>query len=240
MQRRGLVLSFNNAIKGIFHAFRTQNSMKIHLLAAAIVIVFGLFMNLESIDIILLSFAIFLVLITEMFNTAIEYITNMITDSYHPLAMRVKDIGAGAVLFATINAIVVGYVVFYLRQTVRRQYVLPVIRRVQQVPEYMAVVSLVIVLIVVIVAKARSRKGTFLEGGVPSGHTALAFSISTLTWLISRSIPLGLATSMLAFMVGESRVRAGIHTWFEMIMGALLGLFVTIVLFQLLSRAMMF
>ena len=61
----------------------------------------------------MLIFAISLVLICEMLNTAAEYIMNLVQDTYHPLAKIIKDIGAGAVLFSSINAVAVGYLVFF-------------------------------------------------------------------------------------------------------------------------------
>ena len=101
-KRDSLFMSFNRALKGIFHVFKTQRNMRIHLLIALVILVISIFLNLDRKEVIILSFTIFLVLITEMLNTAVELAVNLITDKFHPLAKTVKDITAGAVLFASI------------------------------------------------------------------------------------------------------------------------------------------
>jgi diacylglycerol kinase len=50
--------------------------------------------------------------ITEALNTAIECLTDLVSPEFHPLAGKVKDISAGAVLIAAIGAAVVGAVIF--------------------------------------------------------------------------------------------------------------------------------
>ncbi len=54
-----------------------------------------------------------LVLVAEMFNTAIEAVVDMVTQTYHPLAKFAKDIATGAVLITTLNALAVGFLLFF-------------------------------------------------------------------------------------------------------------------------------
>ena len=70
-------------------------------------------LKLDRLEMLILFFAISLVVICEMFNTAIEKTIDMVTDEYHPLAKIAKDVAAGGVLIAALNSVVVGYMIFY-------------------------------------------------------------------------------------------------------------------------------
>jgi len=228
-----LIISFNRAVKGIFYVFKTQRNMRIHLIIAFVVLAVSLFLNLDKKEVIILCFTIILVLITEMFNTAVELGINLITDKFHPLAKTVKDIAAGAVLFASLNAILVGYLIFFRKEYMGYHFASSIFVRIQNSPEYIAAVCLAAILLLVISGKAYSKRGAPLRGGMPSGHTAFAFALSTACAFISKSIVLGILTLILAVMVGESRVRSGIHTKWEVFIGGLIGVIVTILIFQI-------
>ncbi len=233
MKRRKIWESFNYAIEGIIYVLKTQKSMRIHLLLAASVLILSLFLHLEKAEVIILAFAIVLVLITEMFNTALELVVNLITDTYHPLARISKDIAAGAVFFASANAVVVGYLVLFKKYL--RPDMAPVLARVKESPEYITFVCLAIVFIFVIIMKSYSGRGTPMHGGLPSGHSAMAFAICTATAFISQNVLLTLLIFILAFILGQSRVSSGVHSWWEVFVGALLGIFVTTLIFQVFS-----
>ena len=103
-KRQGLVQAFNAAIEGILYTFKSERNMKIHYLLAVIVLVASLFFDLSKVEMILLIFAISLVVISEMFNTAIEKTIDMVTDTYHPLAKIAKDCASAAVFTASLLA----------------------------------------------------------------------------------------------------------------------------------------
>lgn len=234
-KRDSLFMSFNRALKGIFHVFKTQRNMRIHLLIALVILVISIFLNLDRKEVIILSFTIFLVLITEMLNTAVELAVNLITDKFHPLAKTVKDITAGAVLFASINAVLVGYLIFFRKMHLGSHFASSIFVKIQKSPEYITAVCLAVVLLLVIGGKAYSRQRVPLRGGMPSGHTAFAFALATASAFISKSIILGVLTLIMAIMIGESRVRSGIHTKWEVFMGGLIGIIATILIFQIFS-----
>ena len=107
-----LVESFNFALEGLIHVLRTQRNMRIHFAIAIAVLVVGLFIGVNRLELIALLLAIAFVLIAEMINSAIEHAIDVATTSFDPLAKLAKDIAAGAVLIASINAIAIGYLVF--------------------------------------------------------------------------------------------------------------------------------
>src|SRR5262249_22896975 len=108
----GILDSFNYAFEGLIHVLRTQRNMRIHFLVAGIVLVVALVVGVAKIELIALIISITFVLVAEMINTAVEGAIDVATSSFDPMAKLAKDIAAGAVLLATINAVAVGYLVF--------------------------------------------------------------------------------------------------------------------------------
>ncbi|MFT4968551.1 MAG: undecaprenol kinase [Chitinophagales bacterium] len=103
---------FYHAFDGIKYAFQTQINMRFHLVVGAIVIVAGIILHLTRIEWAFIALSITLVLSAELFNTAIESLTNLATKEIHPLAKVAKDCAAGAVLITAIFAIIIGCLVF--------------------------------------------------------------------------------------------------------------------------------
>lgn len=232
MKPRNLFESFNCAIEGFIYVIKTQRSMRLHFLCALLVVVAALFFNLDGMEMLILIFTIAMVLVAEMINTAAELLVDMITNAYHPLARIVKDITAGAVLIAASTAVVVGYVLI-LRHGEPEFDLL--IYRLRHSSWHLSAISLGVVLFGVMVGKTFSRKGRPLRGGMPSGHTAMAFSIWTLTLLLTgKERPVvSVLVFLLALLIARSRIRGAVHTMPEVIAGALVGSLVTLCMYQL-------
>lgn len=112
--------SFRFAIWGIFSVFRSENNMKVHLLATVCVVGAGVFFRIQAYDWLWIALAVGMVWITEMINTAIEKLVDLCSPNFNPIAGAVKDVAAGAVLIAALLSILIGGVVFwpYLRNWV--------------------------------------------------------------------------------------------------------------------------
>lgn len=110
---RTLFESFIYAISGVIYSLKTQRNMRIHFLAALLVMILSKYLDLEEMEMVAVVFATALVIIAEMINTAVETAVDMITDKFHPLARIAKNVAAGAVLVAVLNAIIIGYVIFF-------------------------------------------------------------------------------------------------------------------------------
>lgn len=107
------VKSFGYAIKGIKAVFWAEHNFRIHLLATVIVIGLGLYFNIESSEWLWLILAIALVLVSETFNTALEKLVDLAEPDHDPLAGKIKDIAAGAVLVAAVASLAIGIIVFW-------------------------------------------------------------------------------------------------------------------------------
>jgi len=195
---------FNYAISGVIHGLRTQRNMQFHVIAAIIVIILSFLLRLNKIELLSITFAISLVLISEMLNTSIETIVNMTTNKESPLAKIAKDIGAGAVLIAAINATIVGYTVIYAH--IPRDIVQISTSKIEQSPSHLTFAALLLTLIAIIALKAYFKKGTYLYGGMPSGHTAIAFSIWTAVSFIEKSLLVSLLVLILAIIIASERI----------------------------------
>ena len=233
MKARKLLDSFNDAIAGVIYALKTQRNMKIHFAMAAAAMILGLFTGLGRVELLLLFFTIALVLVAEMINTSIEAAVDLMMEAYHPLAKVAKNVAAGAVLISAVNAVVVAYILFFDRLN---PLTLAALKKVRQAPAHITFISLltvILVVVVVVAGKALTGKGTPLRGGMPSGHAATAFCVVTAVAFISRDTLVATLTLLLGLLVVQSRIETGIHDLFETVIGALLGIIITVLLFQL-------
>jgi diacylglycerol kinase (ATP) len=230
-----IVDSFNNAFEGIIHTLRTQRNMRIHFAVAVVVIIAALIMNVTKLELIALLISITFVLIAEMINTALEAAIDIATTSFDPMAKLAKDIAAGSVLIASINALAVGYLVFAGQVADRSSHLLD---RLRQAPAELTLVALVLTVIAVIATKAYTGRGTPLRGGIPSGHAAVAFAGWMAATYIAGSDHRFLISSIaliMAFLVAETRVESGVHSALEVTYGGLVGALATLVVFQVFS-----
>ena len=107
-----IINSFKYAIEGFVSSFKTERNMKIHILAMIIVVIAGIYLKLNLTEWCIIVFAIALVIGSELFNTAIETIVDMISPEKNPKAKLAKDISAAAVLALSIGAAIVGVIIF--------------------------------------------------------------------------------------------------------------------------------
>jgi diacylglycerol kinase (ATP) len=224
--------SFNYATEGIIHVLRTQRNLRIHFAVAFIVLIAALVINVTKLELIALLISITFVLIAEMLNTAIEAAIDIATTSFDPMAKLAKDIAAGAVLIATINALAVGYLVFAGKVADRSGKLLD---RLRDAPAELTLVALVLTIIIVIATKAYTGRGTPLRGGVPSGHAALAFAGWMAATYVASSDHRFLISSIaliMAILVAQTRVESGVHSALEVTYGALVGSLAALVIFQ--------
>ncbi|MBX2926213.1 MAG: diacylglycerol kinase family protein [Saprospiraceae bacterium] len=109
---RKRIQTFRYAFNGLADVFRTQANMRIHAAAAAAAICLGLFFKITAVEWCMVALAIGMVLLAEVFNTAIEYLTDLASPDMHPLAGKAKDAAAAAVLIAAAVSAVIGCIIF--------------------------------------------------------------------------------------------------------------------------------
>jgi diacylglycerol kinase (ATP) len=235
-KRPDIVSPFRVALNGIVFTFRTQRHMRFHLFVVIIVILLSILVNLGLRETLVLLFTISLVLVAEMFNSAIEATVDLISPHYSPLAKFAKDIAAGAVLIATMIALVVGALLFIgesrwevIKINVTGEgFRLPVMLRL--------ILGAIVLFFVVLVGKGLGQRGRVLQGGLVSGHAAFGFFFATSAAILADNpITAGIAL-LLAAIVAQSRFEAKFHSIFELSLGALVGVILSLLIFGLVPR----
>jgi diacylglycerol kinase (ATP) len=233
-RRPSIIESFNYAIEGVIHVLRTHRNMRIHFAAAVAVIVIAAAVGVSKLELIALLISIAFVLVAEMINSAVEGAIDAATTSFDPMAKLAKDIAAGAVLIAAVNAVAVGYLVFAGKAADNSARVLD---RLKNAPAEITLIALVLTVIIVLATKAWTGRGTPLRGGLPSGHAAVAFAgWVAATYIVgdSHRFIISALTFIMALLVAQTRVESGVHSALEVAYGGALGALVTLSVFQLL------
>jgi len=103
--------SFRHAFAGLAHVLRSQRNAWIHAAATAAVFLVSLLLALRPAELAMVVFAVGLVWIAELLNTAIEVLVDLVSPGFHPLAKVAKDVGAAAVLVSALSAAAVGLLI---------------------------------------------------------------------------------------------------------------------------------
>ena len=228
----GFVRSVNAALEGVVHTLQRERNMRLHFFVGFLVLIAGVYFNLSGVEFMILCFAVTFVLVAEMFNTAIEYSVDLISDEFHPLAKIVKDVAAGAVFVSVINAVIIGYLLLFKRviMTTGSPFFL-----IKQSSWHITLIVLLGVIGVVLLIKILRKEKNLLKGGMPSGHSAVAFAVWAAVSLVTEKALVVVPVFFLAVLVAKSRMTAGIHTVGQVIAGSLLGALASLLVFQLLS-----
>lgn len=107
-----LIRSFGFAFKGIQYATASQLNFRIHLVASIVAIGLGFALQISVGEWQWIMLSITLVLVTELLNTAIETLTDLVSPTYNIKAGHVKDVSAGAVVVAAVFAFITGLIIF--------------------------------------------------------------------------------------------------------------------------------
>ena len=230
-----LVDSFNFAIEGMISALQNEKHMKVHILAAIIIVILAIVINASKVEILIISLSVSFVIITELVNTAVEAIIDLVSPERHPLAKLAKDVAAGAVLVAAINALCVGYLLFYdkLLDIFDGKNKLHIIAGRKG---NITILILILVSILVIVLKSVFQKGTPLEGGMPSGNSAISFAAFGILLFMTSDIRILVLGFFMATLVAQSRVKSGIHSIREVLAGGALGFLVAFSILFIMSQ----
>lgn len=230
----GFTASIDYAMSGLIWAVRHERNLKIHFVAAIVVLLCSLGLELSDTRLLFVFLAVTLVIVAELFNTAVEAIMDMLTDYQHnPLARVAKDVSAAGVLIACVFSLVVAYVILVPAFSGLPIQGTTVMDRVQAHPTHAVALVISLVLVAVATGKALGEKGTFTRGGLVSGHTALAFAAATAIMLLTRDPRVSVLALLISALAAHSRVQSGIHRWSEVLTGAIAGVILSLLVFYL-------
>jgi len=236
-KRKDFLSPFKTALGGLVYAFKTQRHMRFHLYVVMVVVIMGLTFGLPRREMLVLFFVIALVLVAEMFNSAIEATVDLVQPTYHPLAKLAKDLAAGAVLITTFSALLVGAVLFMgedrweqIRINLTTDTLgIPAVQRL--------IIGAFLLFLAVVIGKGLGKRGQVFKGGLVSGHAAFGFFFATTIVLFSGPNVLITALAvLLALIVAQSRFEAKIHSIFELSLGAAVGVIMALILFAYVPK----
>jgi diacylglycerol kinase (ATP) len=208
--------------------------MRFHVIASLAVLVVGLLAGVSAMELATLVLVILVVLVTEMFNTAMEFAVDLVTDEYHPLAKLAKDVSAGAVLVSSVGAVLVGYLVL---ADDLGPFTLETVQNIRRWPGHLTLIALSLVVLVVLLGKALTHSPNSFAGGMPSGHAAVSFAGWVAVSFVAADGTYGgvvsLISLLMALLVCQSRIESGTHSLYQVVIGAAVGVLVTVAVFQL-------
>lgn len=105
-------VSFKHALEGIWHTFRFHSNFRLHIAAAILVILLGVYFKINSTEWLILVFTFNMILVAEMINTAMESVVDLIISEHHVVAKNAKDVSAGMVLISSVAAVIIGLFIF--------------------------------------------------------------------------------------------------------------------------------
>lgn len=235
-RKKDVLQPFRVALSGVVYTFRTQRHMRVHLYVVLVVVLLGMFMNLGQRELLVLLFTISLVIIAEMFNSAIEATVDLVSPNYHPLAKFAKDIAAGAVLITSILAVVVGSLIVLGESRWEQIKIAMTSESLGTGIVPRIIVGCFLLIVVIIIGKGLGKRGQVLRGGIVSGHAAFGFFFATAVLFISDSFLPAAIAILLAAIIAQSRWEAKIHSLFEVCLGAVVGVLLGLMLFGLLPK----
>ncbi|MCM1266133.1 MAG: diacylglycerol kinase family protein [Candidatus Gastranaerophilales bacterium] len=110
---QGFRNTFRNARKGFRLVLKSERNLRIHLIVGSMVIATAIFLQFDVTKLCMLLFAISLVMVSEMINTAIEFtLDSYYHNKYNKMVGMAKDISAGAVMLSTVISVVIGCLLF--------------------------------------------------------------------------------------------------------------------------------
>jgi diacylglycerol kinase len=106
-------ISYKYAMRGIWLAFRYEPNMIIHLIATMVVLVLNTLLKVSRTDWLISLTLIGIVLMAEIFNTALEKLADRVTQDQDPMIGQAKDLAAGAVLIIGIAAVICAAIIYW-------------------------------------------------------------------------------------------------------------------------------
>jgi diacylglycerol kinase (ATP) len=201
-------------VDGLVHVMHRHRHMRYHFVLGALVLLFSAVVPVSRDELLLLAVAITFVIMAELINSALETVVDLVSPEYHPLAKIAKDIGGAVVLVASISAALIVIGVFITAKGLELR------ARPEPHVLHVVLVGAAAVITAVVLAKLWTGHWNLTRGGWVSAHSALAFFCFVSIFYLSGDPVVWLLALVLAVLVAQTRVEAGIHSIREVLIGA--------------------
>lgn len=230
VKNKSFFTSIGHAIDGVIKAFKTERNLRIDYIIGLFVLIGSLFFNFSKTEFACLCLTIGFVIFSEMINSTVEYIVDLITDKYDERAKAAKDIAAGGVFISSIVAVVVAYFLFvdkiYLATST-------VVNNILQSRLYILFTIVFAVIILSVILKGIFNKGDRYSESFPSARVVLAFSMTTFVFLVTNSLFVGGVSFILSILIAQIKIENTKTKPIYMIISAMLGILVVLIVYQI-------
>ncbi len=222
--------AMKHAIDGVIRAFRTERNLRIDYLIGAFVLIGSLFFNFTKTEFACLCLTIGFVIFSEMINSTVEYIVDLITDKYDDRAKAAKDIAAGGVVISSGVAVIVAYFLFVDKLSNATNIVLDSILS-SKLHVLLTIIFAVVLLAVIL--KGMFGKGDSFSQAYPSARVALAFGLTAYVYIITKNLFVMAISFMLSVMIAQIRIENTRIKPIYMVISAVLGVLVVLIIYQI-------
>ncbi len=230
-KNKSLVGAMRYALNGIIHAFKTERNLRIDYIIGALVLVCSLFFDFSKTEMICLILTIGFVIFSEMINTTVEYIVDLITQEYNENAKAAKDIAAGGVLISGGISVIVAYFLFVDKLSHASTTMLTSI--LSSRAHLLVTILFVLVLLTVVIKGIMNKKKENYVEAFPSTRVAVSFALSIYLYIITKSFLVGGIALFLAFMISSLKKEKDNVSYLHLIFSALLGILVVLTVYHI-------
>ncbi len=223
-------IAMGHALDGIIRAFKTERNLRIDYIIGLFVLVLSLFFNFTKTEFACICLTIGFVIFSEMINSTVEYIVDLMTDKYDDRAKAAKDIAAGGVLISSIVAVAVAYFLFMDKLKYATTSVLTSILE-SKTHIFFTIIFAITLLIIIL--KGIFGKHYKYSKAFPSARIAFSFGATMYLYLITKSLlvsGVSLLLSLIICQLKSDEDKAGIY---HIIFSAALGILVVLVIYQI-------
>ena len=222
--------AMGHAIDGVIRAFRTERNLRIDYLIGAFVLIGSLFFDFTKTEFACLCLTIGFVIFSEMINSTVEYIVDLITDKYDDRAKAAKDIAAGGVLISSGVAVIVAYFLFVDKISNATNIVLDSILS-SKLHVLLTIIFAIVLLAVIL--KGMFGKGDSFSQAYPSARVALAFGLTAYVYIITKNLFVMAISLILSVMIAQIRIENTRIKPIYMVISAVLGVLVVLIIYQI-------
>jgi diacylglycerol kinase (ATP) len=230
VKNKNFFTSIGHAIDGVIKAFKTERNLRIDYIIGLFVLIGSLFFNFSKTEFACLCLTIGFVIFSEMINSTVEYIVDLVTDKYDERAKAAKDIAAGGVFISSIVAVVVAYFLFVDKIYLATSTVLNTIL---QSRLYILFTIVFAVVILSVILKGVFNKNGKYSQSFPSVRVVLAFSMTTFVFLVTNSLFVGAISFILSILIAQIKIENTKTKPIYMIISAMLGILVVLIVYQI-------
>lgn len=231
VKNKNFYTAMGHAIDGVVRAFKTERNLRIDYIIGLFVLIASLFFDFTKTEFACLCLTIGFVIFSEMINSTVEYVVDLITDKYDDRAKAAKDIAAGGVFVSALVAVVVSYFLFVDKIYMATNNVLSTI--LSSKLYILFTIMFATIILAVILKGVFSKKKDYIAS-YPSARVTLAFAMTTYVYLVTKSMFVGGVSFVLSLLIAQIKVENEKSRPVYMLFSALLGVLLVLIIYQII------